>query len=140
MTLHATSVLVTISLAMSDTATKTDPYAPWRSRDYRCYEFAWFAMTFSKQIETLAVAVYFVSIYNRADAPLALGALGLVQALAAWNLEFDLRQAEAAGQREMVLAEMSLIILGRWPENVAVVLPEPAPDSASRAPQPSDKR
>ncbi len=38
-------------------------------------------MTFSKQIETLAISVYFVSIFSQEDAPLALGALGLVQAL-----------------------------------------------------------
>jgi outer membrane protein, heavy metal efflux system len=54
-------------------------------------------------------------------------------------LEFHLNHAEAIGQREMVLAEMSLIILGRWPENVTAVLPEPAPDSASEKQQPPDK-
>ena len=58
---------------MPDVPTKPDPYAPWRSRDYRRYALSWFAMTFSKQVETLAVAVYFVNIYNAADAPLALG-------------------------------------------------------------------
>jgi len=40
-------------------------------------------------------------------------------------LEYHLNQAEAVGQREMVLAEMSLIILGRWPQDVAALLPEP---------------
>jgi outer membrane protein TolC len=39
-------------------------------------------------------------------------------------LEYHLNQAEAVGQREMVLAEMSLIILGRWPQDVAALLPE----------------
>ena len=38
-------------------------------------------------------------------------------------LEYHLNQAEAVGQREMVLAEMSLIILGRWPQDVAALLP-----------------
>ncbi len=66
---------------MSDAPIKRDPYAPWRSRDYRCYAASWFAMTFSKQIETLAVSVYFVDIYSRSDAALALGLMALVQAL-----------------------------------------------------------
>ena len=54
-------------------------------------------------------------------------------------LEYHLSHAEAVGQREMILAEMSLIILGRWPENVAAVLPEPVPGSASQEPHTSDK-
>lgn len=66
---------------MHDAATKLDPYAPWRNRDYRYYAGSWFAMTFSKQIETLAVSVHFVDTYSRADAPLALGLMALVQAL-----------------------------------------------------------
>ena len=60
---------------------KPDPYAPWRRRDYRYYAGSWFVMTFSKQIETLAVSVYFVEIYSRTEAPLALGLMALVQAL-----------------------------------------------------------
>jgi outer membrane protein TolC len=39
-------------------------------------------------------------------------------------LEYHMSRAEAAGQREMVLAEMSLVILGRWPENVQPLLQE----------------
>ncbi len=39
-------------------------------------------------------------------------------------LEHHLRHAEALGEREMVLAEMSLVVLGQWPENVEPVLPE----------------
>lgn len=81
MTLHAARWAVTMQVAMPDAPTKPDPYAPWRSRDYRRYAFSWFAMTFSKQVETLAVAVYFVNTYEPADAPLALGLMALVQAL-----------------------------------------------------------
>lgn len=66
---------------MSDASNKLDPYAPWRIRDYRCYACSWFAIMFSKQIETLAVSVYLVSIFDKTSAPLALGAMGLVQAL-----------------------------------------------------------
>lgn len=39
-------------------------------------------------------------------------------------LEHHLRHAEALGEREMVLAEMSLVLLAQWPENVTPVLPE----------------
>ncbi len=81
MTLHTAEIPVKMALPMSDASTKPDPYAPWRSRDYRCYAYSWFGMVFSKQIETLAVSVYFVNIYDPAEAPLALGLLGLVQAL-----------------------------------------------------------
>jgi cobalt-zinc-cadmium efflux system outer membrane protein len=43
-------------------------------------------------------------------------------------LGYHLDYAVAAGQREMVLAEMSLVILGRWPEGVAALLPEAPPE------------
>lgn len=43
-------------------------------------------------------------------------------------LEYWLSHATAMGQREIVLAEMSLIILGRWPEGVlSVFAAEPVP-------------
>jgi len=38
-------------------------------------------------------------------------------------LDYHVNQAMAVGQRELVLAEMSLIILGRWPEGVRTILP-----------------
>ena len=66
---------------MMDDSTKPDPYASWRNRDFRYYVCSWFSVTFGKQIETLAISVYFVSIFDRADAPLALGMMGLVQAM-----------------------------------------------------------
>jgi MFS family permease len=66
---------------MPDASTKLDPYATWRNHDYRFYAASWFLVAFSKQIETLAVVVFFVNIFPVADAPLALGMLGLVQAL-----------------------------------------------------------
>jgi MFS family permease len=81
MTLHTAGIPVKMAVPMSDVSIKPDPYAPWRSRDYRRYAYSWFGMMFSKQIETLAVSVYFVNIYSAVDAPLALGVLGLVQAL-----------------------------------------------------------
>src|SRR3972149_12103054 len=57
---------------------KPDPYAAWRSRDYRLYSISWFLLTFSKQMETGAVGIY---IYYRTGDPLSLGWVGLVQAL-----------------------------------------------------------
>jgi hypothetical protein len=33
-----------------------------------------------------------------------------------------MEQATAQGQREITLAEMSLVILGRWPEDVLPIL------------------
>ncbi|MCE5301931.1 MAG: MFS transporter [Planctomycetaceae bacterium] len=65
---------------MSHPPTKQDPYIAWRTPDFRCFELSWFAMTFSKQIERLAIAVYFVNLYSSSDAALALAMMGLVQA------------------------------------------------------------
>jgi hypothetical protein len=36
----------------------------------------------------------------------------------------------------MVLAEMSLVILGRWPEHVAALLPEAPPEQVHEHPSP----
>ena len=97
---------------MSDPPTKPDPYAPWRSRDYRLYASSWFAMTFSKQIETLAVMVYFVSIYSEKLAPLALGAIGLVQALPVMLLAIAGGQlADRFERRHVMMAMFSLNLL-----------------------------
>jgi MFS family permease len=94
---------------MSDTPTKHDPYAPWRSRDYRRYAFSWFATTFSKQVETLAVAVYFVEIYKPTDAPLALGLMALVQAMPVMLLAIAGGQlADRLDRRHVVMATLSL--------------------------------
>ncbi len=54
------------------------PYAIWRNRDYRCYAAGWFLLTVSKMIETVAVQVY---VYERTQSALALGLIGLVQAV-----------------------------------------------------------
>jgi outer membrane protein TolC len=45
--------------------------------------------------------------------------------------EYHINYAEAVGQREMVLAEMSLVILGRWPENVQPIISEAPAGKAS---------
>lgn len=66
---------------MSDVPVQSDPYAAWRNHDFRCYALSWFAITFSKQIEATAISLYFVNIFDIKTAPLALGLMGLVQAL-----------------------------------------------------------
>ncbi len=48
-------------------------------------------------------------------------------------LEYHMNYAEAAGQREMVLAEMSLVILGRWPRTCPACCPTP-PEPPGAAP------
>jgi MFS family permease len=109
MTLHTATRAVTIFLSMTDTPTKHDPYAPWRSRAYRRYALSWFAMTFSKQIETLAVAIYFVDTYTPADAPLALGLMALVQALPVMLLAIAGGQlADRLDRRHVLMTTLSL--------------------------------
>ncbi len=94
---------------MSDAPTKPDPYAPWRSRDYRCYASSWFAMTFSKQVETLAVSVYFVNVYAAKDASLALGFMALVQALPVMLLAIAGGQlADRFNRRHVLMITLSL--------------------------------
>jgi MFS family permease len=93
-------------MLMSDASIKPDAYAPWRSRDYRRYAYSWFGMMFSKQIETLAASVYFVNVYSRADAPLALGVLGLVQALPVMLLSIAAGQIADRYNRRLVMMAM----------------------------------
>lgn len=57
---------------------KHDPYAVWRSRDFRYYTASWFLMAFAKQVETVAVGIY---LYHQTGNALSLGWLGLIQAL-----------------------------------------------------------
>lgn len=66
---------------MPDIPTTSDPYAPWRFPDYRRYAVGWFMIMFAKQVETLAVSVYLVKVYDKFQSPLALGIMALVQAL-----------------------------------------------------------
>jgi MFS family permease len=58
-----------------------DPYAPWRSADYRNYSASWFLITFSRQVEFAAIGIYLSDKYDATQASFALGLMGLVQAL-----------------------------------------------------------
>lgn len=95
--------------AMPEASTKVDPYASWRIHDYRCYACSWFATMFSKQIEKLAISIYFVSIFSEADAPLALGAMGLVLALPIMLLAIVAgRLADHFDRRLVMMVSLSL--------------------------------
>jgi outer membrane protein TolC len=94
-----------------------------------------------------------VSLFGERLLPKAKDALGSARAgyatgLSSFNdlqeaerrlLEYHLSHAEAVGQREIILAEMSLIVLGRWPESVSPVLPGPAAEAASEKQPPPEK-
>ncbi len=95
----------------SDTAAappaKTDPYAAWRVRSYQFYAASWFAMTFAKQVETVALMIYIFHTANKD--PLALGGLGLVQALPVMLLAIAGGQiADRWDRRTVVVATLTL--------------------------------
>src|SRR3712207_4466634 len=55
-----------------------DPYAALRLRDYRLYSLGWFISTIGHQVQGVAVLS---EVYGRTKSELALGYVGLVQAL-----------------------------------------------------------
>jgi MFS family permease len=67
-----------MSATNPNSAPASGPYAAWYVRDYRRYAAGWFFSMFAKMVETVAVLVY---IYDRTADPLALGWVGLAQAL-----------------------------------------------------------
>jgi MFS family permease len=97
---------------MSNLLQKTDPYVAWRNRNFRYYELSWFSITFSKQIQTLAVSVYFVYIYDKGHAAMALGWMGLVQALPVMLLAIAGGQlADRFNRRRLLILMLFLSIL-----------------------------
>jgi MFS family permease len=83
-----------------------DAYAAWRLMNYRRFAVSWFAMTISRQIESVAITVYIgVYVYAQAkDKAAALGILGLVQALPAMLLAIPGGQLADHLDRRSVLA------------------------------------
>jgi len=82
MTLHAEGGAIKMALKMPDITAKPDPYALWKSANYRYYAGSWFLITFSRRIEFVAVSFYLVKLYgDPKQESLLLGILGLVQAL-----------------------------------------------------------
>ena len=82
-------------------APRPDPYAAWRIANYRHFAASWFAMTISRQIETVAMGVY---IYAQTNDKGALGILGLVQALPVMLLAIPGGQLADRVDRRLVLA------------------------------------
>jgi MFS family permease len=97
---------------MSDhpsTTPAADPYAAWRSPDYRLFAGSWFAMMFAKQIETVAVGIH---IYDQTRDPLALGWVGLVQALPVMLLAIPGGQiADRVNRRTVMVAMLAVSTL-----------------------------
>jgi MFS family permease len=113
---------------MSQDSIKADPYAPWRIHDYRCYACSWFAMMFSKQIEKVAITIYFVSIFSTSDAPLALGVMGLVMALPVILLAIAAGQlADRFDRRLVVMISLALGTLSVVGLLIVVLLNASAP-------------
>lgn len=66
---------------MADPATKLDPYALWRSPNYRRYAGSWFLIVFTRMVELAAIRFTLAAAYGATRASFLLGLLGLVQAL-----------------------------------------------------------
>ncbi len=86
-----------------------DPYAVWRGRDFRHYTASWFLMTFAKQVETVAVGIY---LYHQTGQALALGWLGLVQALPFMLLAVPAGQlGDRVDRKRVMMATLTLSCL-----------------------------
>ena len=59
-------------------APKPDPYAPWRSRNYRFFSAGWFLLVFAQNIETVAVGI---GVYKATGDVLSLMWVALARAL-----------------------------------------------------------
>lgn len=62
----------------TDTAPAHDPYAVWRSRNYRLFSVGWLILVIAGQIETIAVGIH---VYSRTSNPMALAWVGLAKAM-----------------------------------------------------------
>ena len=87
---------------------RADPYAAWRIRNYRLYAASWFLMTLAKQIETVAIGVYVYALTRNA---LALGWLGLIQALPVMVLAIPAGQMADRRDRRLVTAATLAVTL-----------------------------
>jgi MFS family permease len=87
---------------------KNDPYSVWRGYNFQLYATSWFLMTFAKQAEAVVVSVfvynYVHSLYHSVEtASLAVGLLGLVQALPMMALAIPGGQIADRWDRRIVL-------------------------------------
>ena len=95
---------------------KNDPYSVWRGRNFQLYATSWFLMAFAKQAESAVMIVfvhrYIYSLYHSVEtAALAVGLLGLVQALPMMVLAIPGGQIADRWDRRLVLT-MSLAATG----------------------------
>lgn len=81
----------------------SDPYAAWRHGSFRLYALGWFLLTFARQIETVAVGIY---LWNQTRDPLALGWLGLIQAVPVMVLAIPAGQLADRFDRRRVMMVM----------------------------------
>ncbi len=105
---------------------KRDPYAAWRIPGYRRYAVSWFLITFGKMVETVAMLVHVHQQAGRTDpsgAPLALGMIGLVQAVPVILLaiaggqiadRFDRRRVLMLMLGLGTLVSLGLALASRW--------------------------
>lgn len=83
-----------------------DPYAVWRHANYCRYALGWFLLAFSKMIETVAIGVH---VYAKTEDPLALGWIGLVQALPMFLFAIPGGQlADRFDRRRVMMATLTL--------------------------------
>jgi MFS family permease len=80
-----------------------NPYAAWRSSNYRCYAIGWFLLTFGNQVGTVAVGIH---LYNQTRDALVLGIVGLVQALPVMLLAIAAGQLADRFDRRRVMMTM----------------------------------
>ncbi|MGO8688525.1 MAG: MFS transporter [Thermoguttaceae bacterium] len=93
---------------LAPVAPKPDPYAVWRGRGFQLYATSWFLMTFAKQAESVVMSVFVYSyvhnLYHSVQtAALAVGVLGLVQALPMMVLAIPGGQIADRWDRRLVL-------------------------------------
>jgi len=101
----------------------SNPYAAWRSRDFRLYAISWFLLVFAKQVETVAVGIH---VYYRTGDPLSLGLVGLVQALPIILLAIVGGQlADRFNRRYVILCTYSLSVVSAAGLIVAAFLQAP---------------
>jgi MFS family permease len=81
MTLHGAGVAMRIGEEMSHLEATADPYALWKTPNYRNFAGSWFLITFSRRIEFFAIGYYLSKLYATEQASFAMAMLGLVLAL-----------------------------------------------------------
>ncbi|MFH0962911.1 MAG: TolC family protein [Planctomycetota bacterium] len=107
-------------------------------------------MTFSWREADRGVRLYRDQLLPKAQASLESARAGYTAGISSFLdlldaertfLNYHIEHATAAGRREMTLAEISLLILGRWPQAVPAILPpqQEQPSSEEAPPAPAQR-